>query len=414
MKAEIITIGDEILLGQVVDTNSAWIAQQLNDINVPVVHITTISDTEEAILSALEAASKRARIVIVTGGLGPTKDDVTKQTAAKYFNTTLVKDSEVLFHVKGVFSKLGYQMPAINLTQAEVLLGCEILFNKVGTAPGMWMEKEGVYYVFVPGVPFEMKYLVENEVISRLEKLNNEFVYIHRYLVTVGVGESLVAERISGIEEALPENIKIAYLPKLGLVRLRVSAKGKDYAVLQREVDKVVKNLAEELKDCVIALDDVSFEEVLIREMTKSGVTLSMAESCTGGKIASELTAYSGASKILQGGIVAYANSAKESCLGVSSQTLKSYGAVSEEVVKEMAIGAKSRLQSDYAIATSGIAGPTGGTDQKPVGTVWIAVAGKSKVIARKYNFKNDRTINIERTVSNAFLMLWHLFKEEA
>lgn len=414
MKAEIITIGDEILLGQVVDTNSAWIAQQLNDINVPVVHITTISDTEEAILSALEAASKRARIVIVTGGLGPTKDDVTKQTAAKYFNTTLVKDSEVLFHVKGVFSKLGYQMPAINLTQAEVLLGCEILFNKVGTAPGMWMEKEGVYYVFVPGVPFEMKYLVENEVISRLEKLNNEFVYIHRYLVTVGVGESLVAERISGIEEALPENIKIAYLPKLGLVRLRVSAKGKDYAVLQREVDKVVKNLAEELKDCVIALDDVSFEEVLIREMTKSGVTLSMAESCTGGKIASELTAYSGASKILQGGIVAYSNSAKESCLGVSSQTLRSYGAVSEEVVKEMAIGAKSRLQSDYAIATSGIAGPTGGTDQKPVGTVWIAVAGKSKVIARKYNFKNDRTINIERTVSNAFLMLWHLFKEEA
>lgn len=400
-------------MGQIEDTNSPWIAQKLNKINVPTIHISTVSDTEESIFNALEQAGERADLIIVTGGLGPTRDDVTKHTAAKFFNTTLVKDSEVLVHVKGVFSKLGREMPAINYSQADVLACSEPLFNKVGTAPGMWVEENDKIYVFLPGVPFEMKYLIENEVIPRAEKRHIAETWLHEYMLTIGIGESLLAEKIEDIELALPQNISLAYLPKIGMVRLRLSGHSTDAAELQKQLNDVNNQLSLRLGNAIIAHDDISLEEVIIRHFQKSKHTLSTAESCTGGKIAANLVQYSGASKMFLGAVVAYANSVKAEVLNVSAVTLEKFGAVSEETVIEMAKSAKALSHSDYAIATSGIAGPEGGTDEKPVGTVWIAVAGKQSIKTKLFHFKNNREINIERTATHALLMLWELFTDE-
>lgn len=413
MKAEILTIGDEILLGQIVDTNSAWIAQQLEEVHIPVVQISSISDSEDSIFIGLTQAAQRANLIIVTGGLGPTRDDVTKKTAAKYFDTTLVSDSDILMHVEGIFSKLGYEMPSFNKSQAEVLACSEPLFNDVGTAPGMWIEDKGVYYVFLPGVPYEMKYLIENRVLPKLRNITTEYRYIHQYILTVGVGESILANEISDIEESLPDTIGLAYLPKIGGVKLRLSAKGVDLPTMYKDIEKYKKQIAERLGEYVIAYDDISFEEVLIHRFSHLGLTLSTAESCTGGRIAADITKYSGASKILIGSVVAYSNSVKESLLGVSSDTLSKHGAVSRETVEEMAKGVKIIMGSDYAVATSGIAGPTGGSQEKPVGTVWIAVAGKNEIISQSFQFHNDRQINIERSVVNALLLVWQLYSKE-
>lgn len=413
MKAEIICIGDELLLGQITDTNSPWIAQKLNKINVPTVHISTVSDTEESIFSALKQAGERADLIIVTGGLGPTRDDVTKHTAAKFFNTTLVKDSEILIHVKGIFSKFGHEMPAINYSQADVLACSEPLFNKVGTAPGMWVEENKKIYIFLPGVPFEMKYLIENEVIPRVKKRHIAETWLHEYILTIGIGESSLAEKIEDIELGLPKNISLAYLPKIGMVRLRLSGHSTNAAQLQKQLNDVKNQLSLRLGEAIVAFDDISLEEVLIRRFQKSKHTLSTAESCTGGKIAADLVQYSGASKMFLGSVVAYANKVKSEVLNVSEETLKNFGAVSEETVIEMAKGAKALSHSDYAIATSGIAGPEGGTDEKPVGTVWIAIAGKRSIKTKLFHFKNNREINIERTATHALLLLWQLFKEE-
>jgi len=413
MKAEIICIGDELLLGQIMETNSAWIAQQLSKVSVPVVQIATVADEEKAILEALESASNRAELVIITGGLGPTRDDVTKKTAAKYFNTTLIKNDKVLFHVKGIFSKLGYEMPAINRSQADVLACCTPLFNKVGTAPGMWIDEKEKVYIFLPGVPYEMKYLMEYEVLPRLQKLYIKDIYRHEYILTVGIGESVLAQKIEDVEEALPENISIAYLPKIGMVRLRLSGKGDKAAVLQRQLEEIKRRISEKLGAAIVAYDNVEFEEVLFHEMTKAGVSLATAESCTGGKIAANLTKYAGAGKVFLGSVVSYANEVKTKVLKVPEETLQNQGAVSEETVIAMVKEAKELFGSDYAVATSGIAGPTGGTQEKPVGTVWIAVKGKYKLRTKAFHFQNNRQINIARTTTQALLMLWDLFREE-
>lgn len=413
MKAEIITIGDEILLGQIVDSNSAWIAQQLIPLNIPVIQISSVADTPEAITGALSSTSQRSDLVLVTGGLGPTKDDVTKQTIASFFDTTLIRDEAVLLHVQGIFERLGYEMVSINDAQADVLACCEVLFNEVGTAPGMWVERNGTHFVFLPGVPFEMKYLIQYRVLPKLKGFMSGKVTSHKYLLTVGVGESIVAERIVDIESNLPQHIKLAYLPRIGLVRLRLSGEGDNAILLDKEMDLYSQKLVNRLQTDVVALEDVSFEQVILNELVSRGCTLSLAESCTGGQIASSLTQCSGASAAFLGSIVAYSNDVKVALLGVKEDTLRKFGAVSQQTVIQMVEGAKERLKSDYAIATSGIAGPTGGTPEKPVGTIWVAVSGKYSTVAKKFLFHNDRLVNIERTVMASFLLFWELFKQE-
>lgn len=415
MKAEIITIGDELLNGQVVDTNSAWIAKHLGALHIPVVHITSISDKEDAIQQALRQAEERADVIIMTGGLGPTRDDVTKAAVAAYFGTTLVHDPAVLAHVKGIFYRSGRtNMPAMNIGQAEVLANASVLFNDVGTAPGMAVERDGKYFAFLPGVPFEMKFLLENRVLPALRDAYKSEVFIYNsYVVTVGIGESYLAAQIADIEDALPPHITLAYLPKIGLVRLRFTAEGTDMESLIRDTEAFKQQVVDRMKDYVVATDNRSFEEVLVQTFTDVGITLSTAESCTGGAISAQITAVPGASQMFQGAAVTYSNQSKIDVLGVSPDTLMRYGAVSEPTVKEMAEGAKRVFHTDYAIATSGIAGPGGGTATKPVGTVCIAVAGKNQTQVQTFHFQNDRTINIERTVMAALTTFWKMFQEE-
>lgn len=414
MKAEIITIGDEILNGQIVDTNSSWIAQQLGLVQVSVVQMSSISDKEDIILRALKQASERADLVVVTGGLGPTKDDVTRQAISVYFESPIIRNLEVLRHVESIFQQSGLgAMPSMNLNQADVLRDAKILFNDVGTAPGMWLEKKSVYYAFLPGVPFEMKYLIKNRVMPLLIEGDKKEIIYNAHLITVGIGESHLAEKIADLEDSLPSYIKLAYLPRLGLVRLRFTASGVDEIKVKEETDKQASLVAERLSEYVVATEDVSFEEVIVRVFSKSKCTLSTAESCTGGAISAAITAIPGASNMFVGGAVVYANRAKLNILDVDPSTLATYGAVSEETVLEMALGAQKKFESDYAIATSGVAGPGGGTDKKPVGMVCVAVVGPLGKEVKTFYFKNDRSINIERTVSAALLMLWKMFKKQ-
>lgn len=410
MNAEIITIGDEILLGQIVDSNSAWIGQQLNLLNIRVRQITSIADRAQDITQSLTLASSRAQLIIVTGGLGPTKDDVTRQTISTYFNKPLVRDAAVLKHVETLFNRFApdRMMPEINKAQADVLEGCEVLFNDVGTAPGMWVEHQQIKYVFLPGVPFEMKFLVTNRILPKLIDVQREAV-AHRHIITIGLGESFLAREIADIEESLPEAIKLAYLPKLGLVRLRLTQIGES----ENSIDYFHNLLIERLGRHVVSNSDISLEQAIVESFTQRGLKLATAESCTGGGIASSITSIPGSSSIFDCGIVAYHNTVKQNLLGVDPKVLEQYGAVSEQTVIQMAEGVKKLAYADYAIASSGIAGPGGGTPEKPVGTVWIAVSGKNKTISRLFNFKNSREINIERSIAQAFAMLWNLYIEE-
>lgn len=418
MKAEIITIGDEILLGQIVDSNSAWMGQQLDLLGIQLGQITSVSDTREAIYESLSGASERADLVLVTGGLGPTKDDVTKETISAFFNSGLVRNEKVYQHVLALFAKRGTDrpIPERNYAQADVLASCDVLFNDVGTAPGMWLEKGGKFFVFLPGVPFEMKFLMEHSVIPKLKEIleiqQHKVVY-HAHILTMGLGESFLADKIADIEDDLPSYIRLAYLPTLGTVRLRLSAMGEDLDELKRSVDAFADRIAMRLVENVVAREDIKPENVIVEEFTVRGIRLATAESCTGGLLASAITSISGASAIFDCGIIAYHNRIKQEVLGVDAGILNDYGAVSEETVVQMAEGVKRISGADYAIATSGVAGPLGGTLDKPVGTVWIAVSGKSEIVTRKFNFRNDRKINIERSVAQALNMLWQLYKKE-
>lgn len=415
MRAEIITIGDEILLGQIVDTNSAWIGQQLDLLNISVKQITSISDKREAIYASLKDASLRADLIIVTGGLGPTKDDITKDTISTYFQSPLVRDEKVLLHVKDIFSKVanGKEMPLSNYAQAEVLSCADVLFNDVGTAPGMWIDYEGKIYIFMPGVPFEMKYLMENRIIPRLSERSSKVKVYHAHIITAGLGESFLAERIKDIEERIPNYIKLAYLPKLGLVRLRLSALGEDSVALKLKTDSIAAEISDRLIDFLVANKDITIEEAIVENFSNANIKVAFAESCTGGNLAGAITLIAGASKIFDCGIVAYENNIKTKILGVESEVIQKYGAVSEQTVIQMAEGVKRLSNAAYAVATSGIAGPGGGTEEKPVGTVWVAVSGKNQTITKKFEFRNDRKINVERTIAQALIMLWKLFKKE-
>lgn len=413
MLAELITIGDEILIGQIVDTNSAWMAQQLNLAGIAVKQISSVSDERQHILNALKEASERADIILITGGLGPTKDDVTKTTLAEYFNVGLHTDAEALENVKRIFSRHKGPMLEANIKQAEVLENCITLVNSNGTAPGMWIEHEGKIYVSMPGVPFEMMYLMEELVLPKIKERFSLPSIVHHTILTAGIGESLLADNISLIEDSLPDHIKLAYLPKLGLVRLRLSGKGGDPHQLQSEIASWVLKITNAVSEFVVTEADVPLEKAVLDNMASKGLTLSVAESCTGGYLSHLLTMHAGSSKVFLGGAISYSNQLKESMLNVSEDTLTKFGAVSEETVLAMARGAIKNYASDYSVAISGIAGPDGGTEEKPVGTVWVAVVGKTKTISRKFQFGNKRAQNIERSAVNALSMLHKLVKEE-
>jgi nicotinamide-nucleotide amidase len=412
MLAEIITIGDEILIGQIVDTNSAWMAEKLNHAGIRVKQISSVSDNRGHILAALAEAATRADIILITGGLGPTKDDITKKTLAEYFNVGMVLNDAALENVRNIFEKYNRPLLEVNRKQAEVPANCEVILNKNGTAPGMWFNHEGKIYVSMPGVPFEMKYMVEEEVIPKLQAQLKLPVIIHKTILTVGEGESFLAEKIADIEDSLPPHIKLAYLPKLGQVRLRLSADGDDSALLQKEIDLHAAKIIERVRHAVVAEEDVPLEKVVLDLMTKQGLTLSVAESCTGGYISHLITQHAGSSQVFSGGVVSYSNQLKQSVLGVKTETLNDYGAVSEQTVREMVEGALLNFKTDYAMAVTGIAGPDGGTPEKPVGTVWIAAANANKTVVKKFTFGNKRLQNIERSAVWAFFMLITLLKE--
>jgi nicotinamide-nucleotide amidase len=413
MRAEIITIGDEILIGQIVDTNSAWMAQKLNLAGIKVKQISSVSDDRQHIVEALNESKSRADLILITGGLGPTKDDITKKTLAEYFKTGYRLDQDALENVKRIFLKYKAPLLEINIKQAEVLDNCVTLLNLNGTAPGMWIEHEDKIFVSMPGVPFEMMYMMEEQVIPKIKQAFKLPIILHHTILTAGIGESILAEKIESIEDSLPKHIKLAYLPKLGTVRVRLSGDGQNEELLKEEISIYAKRIIDKIHEFVIAENDTPIEKVILDFMEAENLSLSVAESCTGGYISHQFTQHPGSSKVFLGGAVTYSNSLKISILGVSENTINNFGAVSEETVKEMSEGAKSAFHSDYSIAVSGVAGPDGGTTEKPVGTVWIAVTGKTKTITKTYNFGNKRTQNIERSATTALVILYKLMKEE-
>ncbi len=406
MKAEIITIGDEILIGQIVDTNSAWMGQQLNLLGIEVYQVTSVHDNHEHIMKAFAEAEDNADLVLITGGLGPTKDDITKKCLCEYFDTELVFHPEVLEHVRTLLSSRNVTINQLNKDQALLPASCTVLHNSAGTASGMWFERNGTIFVSMPGVPFEMEAIMTEEVFPRLIKLGITQSIVHKTVLTIGLPESMLAEKIEKWEDALPDFIKLAYLPSPMMVRLRLSGYGTDEAAIKAEIDKQVNELLTIIPESVFGFDEDNIGITLGRMLVNLGMTLALAESCTGGNIAHFITSNAGSSAYFKGGVVAYSNEIKNRLLGVPAEMLEKFGAVSQEVAEAMALGAQKALNADYAVATTGIAGPDGGSDEKPVGTVWIAVAGPSGMTSKKYIFKHNRERNIIRTTHTALNLL--------
>jgi len=409
VNASIITIGDELLIGQTVDTNSAWIAQELNKAGVWLRRRVAVGDVWDEIWNALDEESKDSDIILITGGLGPTADDITKPLLCKYFGGKLVVNEDVLRHVNYLFEKV-YRRPGPmlerNLKQAEVPDVCTVLHNARGTAPGMWFEKNGKIFVSMPGVPHEMKGLMKNEVLPRIPKYFKLPIIIHRTAFTMGTGESMIAEKIKDFESSLPQHIRLAYLPGYGMVKLRLTAKGNDKEKLEKELDEKFDVLKELVAEWLVSDEDENLAMVVQKILKEKNKTIGTAESCTGGYIAHLITSNAGSSVGYKGSIISYANDIKERILGVTDKTLRSAGAVSEETVIQMVKGVVEKLQVDFAVATSGIMGPDGGTDEKPVGTVWIAAGNKEKIETAKLAFRFDRERNIEMTAHAALNFL--------
>ena len=413
MKAEIITIGDEILIGQIVDTNSAWMGEQLNLHGIEVFQITSVHDNHEHILEALVNAEKHADLVLITGGLGPTKDDITKKVLCDFFDCGLVMNEQVLQHVTERLTQYSVTINQLNKDQALVPEKCTVLHNSNGTAPGMWFEKNDTIFISMPGVPFEMKGIMSEEILPRLRENGKTKSIYHQTVLLYGIPESMLAERIEHWEVALPAFIKLAYLPSQLMIRLRLSAYGTDPVVLKEEVERQIEQLKTIIPEHIFGYNGDNMAGVTGKMMVQHGDTLAVAESCTGGNIAHMFTSNPGSSAYFKGGVVTYSNEIKTAILGVKPETLEAYGAVSREVAIEMAEGAKKTLNSDYAIATTGIAGPDGGTDEKPVGTVWIAVAGKQNTRVERYSFAHNRERNIIRSSQTAINMLRQLISIE-
>ncbi|MDQ3392806.1 MAG: competence/damage-inducible protein A [Bacteroidota bacterium] len=399
INAEIITIGDEILYGQILDTNTHWLSIELDRIGVRIVRKTTIGDQEGQILQVFSEAESRADIILITGGLGPTNDDLTKPTLSKYFNSPLKINDQALKELTELFQERGKELTALNRKQAELPECCKMIPNKNGTAAGMWFEKDGKIFVSMPGVPHEMKAMMESSILPALKKQFQTPVIFHKMIKTVGIGESWLSDLIKNWENNLPANIKLAYLPSIGHVKLRLTASGNSLELLKQEVDEQIKLLLPFAEKYIYGYDNTTLEEAVGQLLKNTNQTIATAESCTGGAIAKQITSVPGSSAYFRGGIIPYHNDIKEEILGVEKSTLISFGAVSEETVKEMAINVRKLLNASIGIASSGIAGPSGGTKEKPVGTVWVAYSSEGTTFAKKLMLGNDRTVNIEQTI---------------
>ncbi len=404
--AEIITVGDELLIGQTVDTNSAWMGMQLSMRGIRVNRITSVSDRREEIIAALDEALGRVPLVLMTGGLGPTSDDITKETLAEYFGTRLVLNQEVLEEVTARITRRNLEMNENNRRQAMVPESCRVLANHAGTAPAMLFEKNGKLIVSMPGVPSEMKHIMQEHVLPMVAAMSGSRTIIHRNIMTFGTFEAKLAERLEKFEKELPAIVRLAYLPAQGIIKLRLTGTGDDREMVQRTEEEQVRKLYSIIPDVIYGEDEVTLEETVGKLLLDNNMTVSTAESCTGGRIASMITSVPGSSAWYRGSVVAYDNSIKTRILGVDPAVISRFGAVSEETVRAMAEGMRSLASTDYAVAVTGIAGPTGGTPEKPVGTVWIAVSSARGIVAEKHRFADDRQINILRSATNALNLL--------
>ena len=404
--AEIISIGDELLYGQTLDTNAHWISHKLDEYNIKVFQRTTIGDDAEQILNAIATAAERVDIVLITGGLGPTKDDLTKPLLAKYFGVGMVHHEEVLRDITLLFAKASREVTALNAQQAELPANCEKITNPVGTAPGMWFYEKNTVFVAMPGVPYEMKSIMTQGILPKLHKMFSKGVLHHHIIKTIGITESSLSDLIEDWELNLPKHIKLAYLPTKGQVKLRLTGSGDDLNTLRQEIEVLQKAIMPKIAKYVYRFGTDQLEGVIGQLLNKNNLTLATAESCTGGYLAHMITSVAGSSRYFKGSVIAYSNEVKIAQLGVSRQDLEEQGAVSEEVAKAMAEGIRKELNTDISIAITGIAGPDGGTIEKPVGTVWIAYADKQKTLAKKFNFSRDRTFIVHWSALAALNMI--------
>ena len=410
MKAELITIGDEILIGQIINTNAIFLAKELNKIGIEIAQITSISDQKEHIIEALDASTKRAEVVILTGGLGPTKDDLTKHTLCEYFNDTLIENEEILAHIEEIFKKY-VNTPINNQNRQQALLPSKasIFKNDHGTASGMWFEKKGQVIISLPGVPFEMKSLMNQSVIPQLQKHFTRPFILHKTIMTYGLGESAIAERIEVWENNLPQTIKLAYLPNLGRVRIRLSSVGSDEELLKNTIDSEIEKLLPLINDIFFGFEDETSLEIQIKEgFVKQQKTLALAESCTGGEIASRLTQIAGASKYFKGCAVAYHTQSKTDLLGVPEALINKYSVVSKEVASAMAENTRKKFNATVGLSTTGNAGPSKGDSDAEIGTVWIAIATQDKIVTEKFLFGRHRERVIGKSVNKALELLMH------
>jgi nicotinamide-nucleotide amidase len=404
--AEIISIGDELLYGQTLDTNAHWISHKLDEYNIKVFQRTTIGDDADQILNAFATAAERVDIVLITGGLGPTKDDLTKPLLAKYFGVGMVHHEEVLRDITLLFAKASREVTSLNAQQADLPANCEKITNPVGTAPGMWFYENNTVFVAMPGVPYEMKSIMTQGILTKLHEMFSKGVLHHHIIKTIGITESSLSDLIEDWEVNLPKHIKLAYLPTKGQVKLRMTGSGDDLNTLKQEIDTLQMAIMPKIAKYVYGFGVDSLEGVIGQLLNKNNLTLATAESCTGGYLAHMITSVPGSSRYFKGSVIAYSNEVKIAQLGVSAEDLKQYGAVSEEVAKAMAEGVRKELNADIAIATTGIAGPDGGTVEKPVGTVWIAYSDKYKTLAKKFNFSRDRTFIVHWSALAALNMI--------
>lgn len=400
-----ISIGDELLIGQVINTNAAWLGEQLSNAGFQLDSTLTIGDSEKAILDAFHACMD-ADLVLVTGGLGPTADDITKPTVCKFFDTELEFCQAAYDNVVSLFQRRGFQMSERNRGQAMLPKACEYVPNTYGTAPCMWLEKEGVAFAFMPGVPFEMKGIFTDELLPRIKERFHAISYEKRVIMTTGIGESFLADKIKEWEDALPDFLSLAYLPQHGMVRLRLSGRHEDAALLHATLDDEVEKLKRLISEYIFSMQDQPIERTVFDLLINKGLTFASAESCTGGNIAHVFTLIPGSSQAFKGGAVTYATPTKTKVLGVPSEIIEKYGVVSQEVVESMASGVRNLMEADFGVATTGIAGPSGGTDETPVGTMWVAVASSNGVISKYFNFGKDRVNVINRATIAAYEML--------
>ena len=412
VKVAIITIGDEILYGQTLDTNSHWMSQELDDNGFIVTHRATVGDNEEDILDSLDIAQRKASVILITGGLGPTADDLTKPCLAKYFGVELVSNKGALDELTALFKQIDRELTKSNIIQTNLPANADYISNKMGTAPGMWIPHNDKIFISMPGVPYEMKAMMTNHVIPKLIEQFNIPVVEHRIIRTIGIGESWLSEKIQPWQDSLPENIKLAFLPSLGQVKLRLTSSGGKKEEINRQFDEQVASLKEYADKYIYGYGDEEIEQVVGRILTQKDLTLGTAESCTGGYLAHMITRVPGSSKYFKGGILAYSNEVKEAELNVDSAELARYGAVSEETVAAMANGVCQKLGVDIGLATSGIAGPDGGTEEKPVGTIWIAVAYNGSVETRLLKLFKDRELNIKMTAISTLALLWRILEK--